>query len=489
MKKIILSIMVLGGLILSSCTEWLDINTDPNSPAVVSPELVLPQAELALANTYGGPLYNQASFIVQYFDQRVGAPNFRDYTIFKPLATSGNRAYTDMYNLCLNNAEFVRSESEKNESWGNYLAATAIKAFALQSMVDIFGEVPYTEALKGSVKAQPIYDDGLTVYTGIIAELDDALNKVGNSLVTDQNFLFGKNSTSKWISFAKAVKLKLLMRQASVNWAGVKDEINALITENDFPVEDVSFKMWEDNGTKRNPWYNDAYVFFGRTDHMAAAAYVNTLAAYNDPRLNARYDIPEAGGAHRGGVPGTFYDTNTDNKDKFSTPKYNATAPTYLITIAEIEFFKAEAAFRNNDLPAAKTAYEAAIEASFAQAGVTGAVNFYGVSKPYAWSNSSGLEKIAIQKWIALGCVNGFESWCEVRRLGYPAFCSSAAEEILTDEVGKYEIGKLIFPSGAPSEIPVNTMIKRYYYPLASTSLNKNAPAVKSLSTKIFWQP
>jgi len=303
MKKIILSIMVLGGLILSSCTEWLDINTDPNSPAVVSPELVLPQAELALANTYGGPLYNQASFIVQYFDQRVGAPNFRDYTIFKPLATSGNRAYTDMYNLCLNNAEFVRSESEKNESWGNYLAATAIKAFALQSMVDIFGEVPYTEALKGSVKAQPIYDDGLTVYTGIIAELDDALNKVGNSLVTDQNFLFGKNSTSKWISFAKAVKLKLLMRQASVNWAGVKDEINALITENDFPVEDVSFKMWEDNGTKRNPWYNDAYVFFGRTDHMAAAAYVNTLAAYNDPRLNARYDIPEAGGAHRGGVP------------------------------------------------------------------------------------------------------------------------------------------------------------------------------------------
>lgn len=481
--------MVLGGLILSSCTEWLDINTDPNSPQEVSPELVLAQAELALANTYGGTMYNQASFIVQYFDQRVGAPNFRDYTIFKPLATSGNRAYTDMYNLCLVNAEYVKTESEKTEAWGNYLAATTIKAFGLQSMVDIFGEVPYTEALIGSNKAQPMYDEGQTVYTGIIAELDEALSKVGNSLVTNQNLIFGKNSTAKWISFAKALKFKLLMRQASVNWAGVKDEVNALIAENDFPTSDVAFTKWEDNGTKRNPWYNDAYVFFGRSDHMAAASYVNTLATYNDPRLNARYDIPEAGGAHRGGIPGTFYDTNTDNKDKFSTPKYVATAPTYFITVAEIEFFKAEAAYRNNSFAAAKDAYEAAIEASFAQAGVTGAANLYGANKPYAWSNASGLEKIALQKWIALGCVNGFESWCEVRRLGYPGFCSSTAAQILADEIGKYETGKLIFPTGAPSEVPVNTMINRYYYPLASTSLNTNAPDAKSLSAKIFWQP
>jgi len=488
MKKIFLSI-VLGGLLLTSCTDWLDINKDPNTPESVTPELVLPQAELALASTYGGTMYNQASFIIQYFDQGVGAPNYRDYTIFKPQANSGNREYTDIYNLCLVNAEYVRTESAKTEEWGNYLAATTIKVFAFQSMVDLFGEIPYSEALQGSTIAQPKYDEGQVVYTGILAELNDALSKVGNSLVTDQNLLFGKNSTPKWIAFAKSLKLKLLMRQASINWDGVKDDVNALIAENNFPTSDVAYTCWADNGTKRNPWYTDAAIFFGKADHMAAGAYVNTLAAYSDPRLDARYDLPADGGSHRGGIPGTFYDSNTDPLTKFSTPKFVATAPAYLITLAEVEFFKAEAAFRNNQLGVAKSAYEAAIDASFAQAGVTGAAGMYSSGRPYAWSDASGLEKIGLQKWISLGCVNGFESWCEVRRLGVPTFCSSTAADILGD-ASKYEVGKFIFPTGAPSEVPVNTLLNRYYYPLISTSLNTNAPKEsKKLSDKIFWQP
>ncbi len=488
MKKILFSI-VLGGLLLTSCTDWLDINKDPNTPESVTPELVLPQAELALATTYGGTMYNQASFVIQYFDQGVGAPNYRDYTQFRPQAVSGNRAYSDMYNLCLVNAEYVRTESAKTEEWGTYLAATTIKAFAFQSLVDIFGEIPYTEALKGSNVAQPKYDEGQVVYDGILSELNEALTKVGNSLVTDQNLLFGANSTSKWISFAKALKLKILMRQASVNWSGVKDEVNALIAENDFPTADVAYTCWEDNGTKRNPWYTDAAIFFGKADHMAPAAYVNTLLAYNDPRLDARFDKPADGGNHRGGVPGTFYDSNTDPLTKFSTPKFVATAPAYLITLAEIEFFKAEAALRNNQFGAAKSAYEAGIDASFAQAGVSGSASLYATGRPYAWSDASGLEKIGLQKWIALGCVNGFESWCEVRRLGVPTFCSSSAADILADP-SKYEVGKLIFPAGAPSEVPVNTLLNRYYYPLISTSLNANAPKEsKKLSVKIFWQP
>jgi hypothetical protein len=355
-------------------------------------------------------------------------------------------------------------------------------------MVDIFGEVPYTEALKGSSVAQPKYDDGQLVYDGIIAELDDALAKVGNSLVTNQNLLFGNNSTPKWIAFAKALKLRLLMRQASINWDGVKDRVNALIAENNFPTADVAFTRWEDNGTKRNPWYNDAAIFFGKVDHMAPASYISTLLAYNDPRLDARYDKPAAGGIHRGGVPGIFYDSNTDPLETFSTPKFVATAPTYLITLAEIEFFKAEAAFRNGQMGPAMAAYEAAIEASFTQAGVTGASNFYGAGKPYVWSDATGLQKIAFQKWLALGCVNGFESWCEVRRLGTPSFSAASADDILADAT-QYTLETLIFPKGAPSEVPNGTLMSRFYYALVSTSLNTNAPATKSLSANIFWQP
>lgn len=492
MKKILL-VAVLAVLSLTSCDKWLDINQDPNAPQEVIPELVLPQVELALANTYAGTMYNHASFIIQYFDQGVGAQNYKPYTRFSVEATTGNRAYSDMYNLCLNNAEYVRTESAEEEQWGNYLAATTLKVFALQALVDLFGEVPYSEAVKGAAIPQPRYDDGSAVYAGILAELDDALSRLGNSTVTDKNLLFGANSTAKWVSFAKALKLKLLMRQASINWSSVKNLVNALIAENDFPTQDVAFTCWEDNGTRRNPWYTDAAIFFGKTDHMAASAYVNTLLANADPRLEARFDLPETGGiTHKGGVPGIDYNTTTDPKTNFSTPKFVATAPAYIITVAEVFFFKAEAALRNEQMGEAQAAYEAAIEASFAQAGVGSAAGFYAAAQPYAWTASdvnSGLEQIALQKWIALGCVNGFESWCEVRRLGKPGFCAASADAI-NGNTTLYETGKLIFPKNAPQEVttPTQTMVNRYYYPLISTNVNSNAPAQKSSAAKIFWQ-
>lgn len=493
MKKILL-IAVLVAVSLTSCEKWLDINQNPNTPQEVIPELVLPQAELALANAYAGTMYNHSSFIAQYFTQGVGSSNYDSYTQYSLDATSGNRAYSDIYNLCLNNAEYIRTQCETEEQWGEYFAATVIKVFALQAMVDMFGEVPYTEAVKGAAVPQPRYDEGSVVYAGILAELDDALSKLGSAKVTDKNLLFGANSTAKWVSFAKALKLKLLMRQAAINWSGVKSQVDALIAENDFPAQDVAFTCWEDNGTRRNPWYTDASIFFGGANHMASAAYVNTLAAYNDPRLGARFNLPTTGGgaAHKGGIPGIEYLTTSDPLSSFSTPKFVATAPAYLITVAEVLFFKAEAALRNGQMGDAKAAYEGAIEASFAQAGLGSAAGFYAAAQPYEWTAvdlNSGLAQIALQKWIALGCVNGFESWCEVRRLGKPDFCAASADAIRGDAL-QYEAGKLIFPKNAPQEVtsPTKTIINRFYYPLISINVNQNVPAQKSSATKVFWQ-
>jgi hypothetical protein len=489
MKKTLLLMMCIA--LLASCDKWMDINQDPNQAQAedVTSDLVLPQAELSLAMGYSGILYNHGSFIVQYFDQGVGASNFRPKTRFEVTAGDGDRPYQIIYNQCLVNADYVKEAAEKETQWGNYFAATVLKAFALQAMVDLFGEVPYSEALKGSAIAQPKYDEGSDVYAGILAELDDAFDKLGTATVTDKNLLFGTASTAKWVAFGKALKLKLLMRQASVNWAGVKDRINDLISEGNFPTADVAFTCWVDDGTKRNPWYTDAAIFFGKTDYMAAASYVNTLVAYGDPRLNARYDLPAAAGstAHKGGIPGYEYITTTDPKTNFSTPKFVATAPAYLITLAEIEFFKAEAAFRNSNSAAAQSAYEAAVRASFVQAGLQGTDADALLTGAYAWDGTANLDKMALQKWIALGCVNGFESWCEVRRLGKPDFCAASADAIYADGT-RYEQDKLIYPKGAPAAV-AGGMLNRYYYPLLSTNYNSNAPAQKTPATKIFWQP
>lgn len=72
---------------------------------------------------------------------------------------------------------------------GTYLAATTLRAFAFETLVDCFGETPYTEALDAD-NLSPKYDDGKTVYDGIIAEIDNALSKASASSTVCTNFLF-----------------------------------------------------------------------------------------------------------------------------------------------------------------------------------------------------------------------------------------------------------------------------------------------------------
>lgn len=106
-------------------------------------------------------------------------------------------------------------------------------------MVDCFGETPYTEALDAD-NLSPKYDDGKTVYDGLIAEIDNALSKASASNTVCTNFLFPDASAEQWIQFAKALKLKLLMREANVD-SSVLPKVKALIDENDFPTKDIAY--------------------------------------------------------------------------------------------------------------------------------------------------------------------------------------------------------------------------------------------------------
>ena len=96
--------------------------------------------------------------------------------------------------------------------------------------------------------------------------------------------------------------------------------------------------------------------------------------------------------------------------------------PVNLITVSEIEFFKAEYYARYGTSADAESHYKAAIEASFTSAGLSAADATDIYTNYYPWDNANYAKLIGIQKWIALGGTNNFEAWCEMRRLKYPAF-------------------------------------------------------------------
>lgn len=284
------------------------------------------------------------------------------------------------------------------------------------------------------------------------------------------------------------------MRESNVK--NVQAELTALIAENNFPTEDVSYDdCWADEPGKASPFYQEEYAsYFGSTqiNVIANIAYMQTLLASNDARLTYAFAKSDKGD-YQGGVSGTNMNSNTPYKaDYWSRPVFTYNMPVFMITVSEIEFFKAEYYARYGSPADAETHYNAAIDASFATAGVTGADAIYTTYYPYDQANYKKV--IGIQKWIALGMTNNFEAWCELRRLGYPAFGTAKGSDI-TDKVNwlgsypmGYEAGTLYEPIDVNTDLKGKSIVlQRFMYPESSTARNGNAPDNKLGSVAVFW--
>ena len=503
MKKYIVMSALALGLCMSSCDSYLDINQNPQSPseANVTSSMIMPGAEMAIANAYGNYLRITGGYHSQVYAQLNGTSNYVDYSEFQQSATRCSGTYTQLYQSALVNLKTILEKSEASEDWGTYLAATTLRAFAFETLVDCFGETPYTEALDAD-NLSPKYDDGKTVYDGLIAEIDNALSKASASNTVCTNFLFPDASAELWIQFAKALKLKLLMREANVD-SSVLPKVKALIDENDFPTKDIAYtSCWGTESGSMNPFYSEEFSSaWGSTQENVCAnlAIIGSMqiknangdVVYTDPRL-AAFFAKNADGKYVGGVSGTNYPSTT-SLTKWCRPIETATSPLSLLSVAETEFFISEYYARTNDEANAKAYYNKAIEASFASAGVEGAAEHI-AQFPFDMANYK--KSIGVQKWIALAGVNTFEAWCELRRLDYPAFDTTkkGSDFYTKGDDGSftdsgYQAGTLYTPIDVFSQVGANKLLERFPYAESSSSRNSNTPAfTNSDYTKpVFW--
>ena len=495
MKKHILLSLVALGFVFASCDDYLDINYDPTAPSEkdLTSDLIFPAVEMNLASSYGNYLRIVGGYYSQHFAQSFGTSNYLDYSKFTMSATrSSSLAYSQTNLLVLNNLKTVLKKAEEKEDWGTYLAATVIRAFTYQVMVDCYGELPYTEALDEN-NPTPKYDDGKTIYEGVLAEIDNALSKVSATDLVCTNFLFPNERASVWIQFANALKLKLLMRMSGV--ADVQSQLDALVAECNFPTEDIAFTdCWTDESGKMSPYYAEEFSSkWGSTqiNVIANIAIIGTMQtdAYTDPRLAAFYEKNGAG-KYTGGVSGTnFGATKTYKSDYWCRPKASFDMPVYLISMPEIEFFLAEYYAKKGSHDVAAEHYAAAITASFDEFGVTGAeANI--AQNPYDKDNYK--KSIGIAKWIALAGTNNYEAWCELRRLDYPAFGSVQGSDIynVVNDTYKPEVyapGTLYTPIEYFGLLGANKVLERFPYAESSSARNSNAPAFPGYDVPVFW--
>ena len=502
MKKLAIISTIVLGLGFVSCDSHLDVNQNPNSPAEsnMTPSIMMPAAEMNFAATYGSLMRIPAGYFAQHYAQLFGTSNYVDYSQFQMSATRSNTAYSQMMRGALKNLETIRNISKETEP-GSYLAATVMRAFAFQSLVDCYGEVPFSEAFDVS-NPSPHYDEGASIYSALIAEINEALANVSPTDRVATNFLFQTSTAAPWIKFANAVKLKILSRESGV--ASVDSEIGALIAEGNFPTSDVAYAgIWENEQGKLNPFYAEEIYqnYSGHQDNVVAnIALVGTMILkdsegtikYEDPRLGAFFD-KNSSGNYTGGISGTNFSTSKTYKATYwCRPVGSYDMPLYLLTQAEIEFFISEYYARIGNAGEAEAHYNAAIEASFATAGVEGAEENI-AQWPYDQSNYK--KCIGIAKWLALSGVNNYESWCELRRLRYPAFGTVKGIDMynLQDDASYkpelYQPGTLYTPIQVFGNVGDNHLLERYPYPSSSTASNSNAPTFSNSDyiKPVFW--
>ena len=500
MKKIALFFTIALGLATTSCDSYLDINVDPNSPAEenMTTSILFPAAEMSLAGNYGDYMRITGGYYGQYYAHMFGTSNYLDYSQFSQSATRSSGVYSRYNQVALKNFKTVAELSEASGEWGTFLAAKTFKAFIYQVLVDCYGEVPYSEAFDTG-NASPKYDDGATIYAGVLAELDEALEKVGPNDQVATNFLLPGKAASEWIKFANSVKLKMLMRESGA--VDVSAQLDALVAENNFITEDVAWKgCWKNETSAMNPFYAEEFSpAWGSTqiNVIANIAIIGTMlqkdgegnVEFQDGRLAAFFE-KNGSNAFTGGVSGTNFSTSESYKAAYwCRPVASATMPVYLLTVSEVEFFLAEYYAKKGNAAQAQAHYNAAVEASFATAGVEGAAD---VIARYPYDQSNYAKVIGISKWVALAGVNTFEGWCEARRLNYPAFGTVKGTDIYNEVTDAYKpelyvAGTFYTPIKVEDKLGANKILERWPYPESSSSRNGNAPEFPGYDVPVFW--
>ena len=468
----------------TSCVDSLkDYNVNPKTATKVTAVTLVSNAEKTLARNVTSTNVNLNNFrlYVQYW----GQTTYFDESIYnlssRPIpGTFWTAFYRDVLADLREARKIITADPLISESVRkNQLAiADVLEVYSWSTLVDTFGNIPYSKALDIS-NGTPTYDDAATIYNDLFVRLNNDIANMDEStgsgnFTNDANpslsgEMYYQGDVARFKKFANSLKLRLAMNIADVDAAKAKQYAQEaapnVITSN----ADNAQLNFLSTAPSTNPVWEDL-VQSGRYDFVGANTLINRMNTLNDPRRSSYFKLA-ANGTFRGGVPGA-----NNNYASYSAPGAkleDPTMPGVLLSYTEVEFLLAEAVERGFGVSGtAASHYNNAVTASILQwGGTTASATAYlaqpGVAYATAGTTGSYREKIGVQKWIAL-YGQPVDAWREYRRLDYPV---------------------LTAPAQALSVLPL-----RLTYPVIEQNLNKSSYTAASaaiggdkVSTKIFW--
>jgi hypothetical protein len=487
-KKIVIAFLISSLIAGEGCRKTFDINHDPNNPSldVGTPKIVFPVAVMGVAAIEGGDLALVGGILGEYVTQAAASSQYKAIDQYDLKTTDLNAQYTNLYAYGLKNLQFVIDKARASEDWNFYLMGNVMKGYATALLVDIYDQIPYSEALQGVTNLTPKFDDGYTIYKSLLDSIDVALGKDFSAKsaidlrATDEgniDVLFG-GDIDKWKQFANTLELKLYLRMINAKPAEAQAGIEALYARNaSFLSEDAKVTGFIDAANESNPLFEQNIRQLNTPGNLVASnTFVSFLQLHNDPRVSDYFANPT--------IPLDQGDYLNNSPTALSATVFNEapTDPVVFLSAAESYFLQAEARERYFTGNGAKELYNGGVLAAFAAVNEDGS-SFIAPAGEYEYpsgTTNQNIEAIIVQKWTSFPYgVHFIEGWFERNRTGLPR----TSPVYSTDPA--YVPGEFVVSKN--SVLPSAQFPKRLVFPDAERSTNPNTPAEVPITTPVWW--
>ena len=411
----------------------------------------------SVANRYQTAYNLAADCWSGYFGQNNnwGGPNNLNYFLKDGWVAS---SYTESYSTVVPLWQDLKGKTE-TQFPEVFALAQILKISAWHKATDMFGPIPYKEAGKGLITVP--YDSQEEVYKSMFKELSDAIEVLtkyadnGNSKLLPNADAVYAGDVRKWVVYANSLMLRLAMRVYYADAALSKKYALQAVNHSYGVMKTKDDEAKMERGASLEFKNNLDVLINQYNECRMGSSMLAYLGGYQDPRLPKYFNTSTVSQAVTVGTYGKYsgvptgHDVSSNDAFKDSSrPAITSTTPTYWMRASEVYFLLAESALHGFAVGGtAESLYEKGIEMSFEENGIASsevadymssglkpsAYSFHltnpsvNVDVPAvteattAWSGTDEekLEKIMIQKWIAL-YPNGQEAWTEYRRTGYP---------------------------------------------------------------------
>lgn len=425
MKKIHILFAVPLLFALNACDKnFEEINTNPNGLSKVTPANLLAPA-LKKSVEYGMSRSQRVTNELMQVTVNMGDGDGKIFR-YEIRANEADYLYNNL-NTQLYNFKDIYDLAEKEDK-KSYMGVSLIcQAWLFSILTDTYGDIPYSEALKGRDKIYtPKFDDQEEIYKGLFASLDSAnvYLKGASNLENGSDPVFGGN-VSSWRKFGNSLYLRLLMRVSEKATMNAPAQIKKMVDEKpaDYPImannKESAILRWTGTAPYTSPfstwrpgdWYTPKLSTF----------FVNNLNEWSDPRITKWASLFD--GEYAGIPSGYPIGTNPVGKSALATTLMTEPLLGNILNYGELQFILAEAAVKGwISTKTAKAYYEEGIKNAIELWTLEVPANYL-TGQHIVWDEAAGqsrkMQLIHQQKYYSMFFTD-MQSWFEFRRTGYP---------------------------------------------------------------------